>query len=453
MPQRLCFVLMPFGSKPDESGRVVDFDRVYRELIKLAIEAADLDPIRADEETSGGIIHKPMYERLMLCDYAVADLPTANANVFYELGIRHGIRPYSTVLVFAQGLRLPFDVAPLRGLPYRLDRFGAPEAVAQDRDALAERLRSCRNPAEDSPLFQLVRDWPAAGHRATENRQVSRAGGLFASRQEAARRGASRRHRSGARGRKRARYRHRRPGDRRRSVPVLSGGGGLGQHDPVGRRHGADARAHHHDPRATGIRAQPDRAPRRGRNAPADRDRRAGRQQRDQRIVGRAYKDRWEDALKTGRAIEARGWLRNSIDAYVAGYTADIRDAYPGVNAVTLMEMEQPVSERQAELLPAVRLAVKNRLATNAADYWDHATLLELSVLADDRRAAEQALGDALAAVREPWEPKTTARNLRLIREVRTGRGGDVAWIAEIEAELGRAQERAAVAGGERGGQ
>eukprot|EP01031_Cornospumella_fuschlensis_P049371 gene49371-60437_t len=32
---------------------------------------------------TGGLIHKPMYERLILCEFAVADLTTANANVFY----------------------------------------------------------------------------------------------------------------------------------------------------------------------------------------------------------------------------------------------------------------------------------------------------------------------------------------------------------------------------------
>ena len=69
--------------------------------------AAGLEPIRADEELLGGIVHKPMFERLILCDYAVADLTTANANVFYELGIRHALRPYSTVLLFAQGPACP----------------------------------------------------------------------------------------------------------------------------------------------------------------------------------------------------------------------------------------------------------------------------------------------------------------------------------------------------------
>src|SRR3982751_3566418 len=130
MPNDLCFVLMPFGKKPDVSGTLVDFDAVYHDLIAPAIREAELEPIRADEEMSGGIIHKPMFERLILSRYAIADLTTANANVFYELGIRHAARPGSTILFSAAGRgQLPFDVAPLRAIPYRLDGSGAPADV------------------------------------------------------------------------------------------------------------------------------------------------------------------------------------------------------------------------------------------------------------------------------------------------------------------------------------
>src|SRR3984893_14949850 len=118
MPKPLCFVLMPFGQKTDAVGVMVDFDAVYRDLIMPAIEESGMEPLRADEESGGGIIHKPMFERLILCEYAVADLTTANANVFYELGLRHAVRPWSTVLLFAEGGRLPFDVALLRGIAY-----------------------------------------------------------------------------------------------------------------------------------------------------------------------------------------------------------------------------------------------------------------------------------------------------------------------------------------------
>ena len=88
----LCFVLMPFGKKNISAGQTVDFDAIYSTLIQPAIAAAGMEPLRADEEAVGGMIHKPMYERLILCDFAVADLTGANANVFYELGLRHGVR-------------------------------------------------------------------------------------------------------------------------------------------------------------------------------------------------------------------------------------------------------------------------------------------------------------------------------------------------------------------------
>src|SRR5512135_589729 len=159
-PDPLCFVLMPFGRKSDPTGASVDFDAVYEQWIAPAIRAAELEPIRADEEMTGGIVHKPMFERLILCEYAVADLTFANANVFYELGVRHAVRPCSTLLIFAAGTRLPFDVELDRGLPYSLDPAGAPLDIDVARQRLTDRLVAARDAAVDSPLFQLVEGFP-----------------------------------------------------------------------------------------------------------------------------------------------------------------------------------------------------------------------------------------------------------------------------------------------------
>src|SRR5690349_25153006 len=123
---------MPFGVKPDGQGGSVDFDAVYERLLRPAIQEAELEPLRADEELVGGLIHKPMYERLILADYAVVDLTTANANVFYELGVRHAVRPYSTVLVCADVKRTPFDLAPDRVIPYALGDSGHPADPTND---------------------------------------------------------------------------------------------------------------------------------------------------------------------------------------------------------------------------------------------------------------------------------------------------------------------------------
>jgi hypothetical protein len=104
--QPLCFVLMPFGSKPDPGGGPdIDFNSIYRQAIKPGIADADMFPVRADEEKLGGIIHKAMFERLLICDFAVADLTTSNPNVMYELGIRHAARPRTTLTIYAASTR------------------------------------------------------------------------------------------------------------------------------------------------------------------------------------------------------------------------------------------------------------------------------------------------------------------------------------------------------------
>ena len=138
-------------------------------------------------------------------------------------------------------------------------------------------------------------------------------------------------------------------------------------------------------------------------------------------------------------SIEEAG-LEKAMDAYLHGFEADWRDAYPGINTVTLMEIKEPPHPRRERLIPVVTYTVERRIASGKADYWDFATLVELMVLAKDQQRAFDALGKALAAVREIWEPETTARNLRLIREAREHRNEAEAWCTEIEDAL---EERA----------
>ena len=132
----------------------------------------------------------------------------------------------------------------------------------------------------------------------------------------------------------------------------------------------------------------------------------------------------------------ADGALEQAIETYRQGFEADWRDAYPGVNAVTLMELKEPPDPARHELLPVVRYAVERRIAAGAPDYWDWATAVELSVLASDKDAAMAALRRAVSLIREVWEPETTARNIRLIREARDRRGTAESWLATVEEEL-----------------
>ena len=128
--------------------------------------------------------------------------------------------------------------------------------------------------------------------------------------------------------------------------------------------------------------------------------------------------------------------LDQAIEAYVKGFEADWRDAYPGVNAVTLMEIKEPPDPRRTKIIPVVKYAVDRRIAAGKPDYWDYATRLELAILAKDKDSAIESVSTALPLLREPWEAETTIRNLRLIREARERRQDIAEWTKEMEQAL-----------------
>jgi len=438
MPRPLCFVLMPFGKKPGAGGAAIDFDAVYHDLIRPAIEAAELLPVRADEEQAGGLIHKPMFERLILCEYAVADLTTANANVFYELGVRHAVKPATTVLLFAaDGPRLPFDVAPLRSLPYGLGPDGRPSAAERDGATLTELLNAAKAGAVDSPVYQLVDGFPDVQHIKTdvfrerveysasvkERLAIARGQGVGAVRAIEEGLGALDRAEAGV------------------LVDLLLTYRGVSAWSEMIRL----AEAIPEPLRRTPL-VQEQLAfalNRAGRGEEAERAllgviAARGPSSETYGLLGRVYKDRWEAALQKGDNILARGLLDKAVAAYAKGFEADWRDAYPGINAVTLMTLKNPPDPRADALIPVVRYAVERKIAAGKPDYWDYATRLELAVLGQDEVGTLEALATALPVIRERWEPETTARNLRLIREARDARAEAVPWAKAIEDELAR---------------
>jgi hypothetical protein len=76
-------------------------------------------------------------------------------------------------------------------------------------------------------------------------------------------------------------------------------------------------------------------------------------------------------------------------------FEADWRDAYPGINAVTLMELKDPPDPQREQLLPVVAYAVERRIAAGKPDFWDFATRLELAVLAKDKDHTVRRCGHA----------------------------------------------------------
>jgi O-acetyl-ADP-ribose deacetylase (regulator of RNase III) len=152
---RTCFVIMPFGKKADRDGQELDFDLVYRDVIQEPLETLGLTYERCDDIQKAGLIHQDMFHHIAWDDVAIVDITTLNANVFYELGARHALRPGVTVLIRHRGTTpVPFNISGLRVIEYPAENG----SYRESRDAIrrfVEQGLKCAEP--DSPIFALAR--------------------------------------------------------------------------------------------------------------------------------------------------------------------------------------------------------------------------------------------------------------------------------------------------------
>lgn len=157
--QGRCFVVMGFGTKTDyATGRKLDLNKSYRLLIKPVVEEKGLICIRADEIRHSGSIDVPMYKELLKADVVIADLSTANVNAFYELGIRHALRPHTTIVISEDKLAYPFDLNHIKITSYtHLGEGIEYEEVERFRKVLGETLQAVLDTKDpDSPVYTYL---------------------------------------------------------------------------------------------------------------------------------------------------------------------------------------------------------------------------------------------------------------------------------------------------------
>lgn len=159
--RKVCFVSMPFGEKVDfETGRKLNMDATYRSMIKPAVEEAGFECVRADEIVHSGNINVPLYKQLLEADVVISDLSTSNPNVFYELGVRHALRPYTTIIISEEKFRVPFDIHSIKIFTYKHlgDDIGYSEArrfTAALKDVIT--AASEQTPRQnDSPVYMFL---------------------------------------------------------------------------------------------------------------------------------------------------------------------------------------------------------------------------------------------------------------------------------------------------------
>ena len=172
MPDPVAFVVMPFRRKP--TGRTekhvpaeVDFDALWERVYQPVLGDLGYRAVRADRD-AGALIINQMIQRLAIADVVVADITLANANVYYEIGIRHAAKDRGCVLIAADWARPVFDLDQMRQLRFPLSDGNVEngKAVQAAVDALRTDLMGLVQGV--SPVFEAVPGFPDS-----DSRQVS----------------------------------------------------------------------------------------------------------------------------------------------------------------------------------------------------------------------------------------------------------------------------------------
>ncbi len=440
-----AFVAMPFGTKQGPDGQPVDFNRVYSELIRPALEAAGLTAFRADEETRAGDIRVDMFQELLIADLVVVDITVDNPNVWYELGVRHALRARGVVLISGGQASKAFDVYTDRKLRYGLRDGGPdPEALEADRQRLCEMITDTMESwhgRKMSPVYQLIPnlvepDWRSlrVGHfrefweaydaweaRITQARRRGRVGDMLVLADEAPV--------SAFRANAwiRAGKALRRIGHYAFALEQLDKGLAIEPNDIGGLREKGmclqrlalrGERGFEIDMARSHYRAML-------KSDPKDAETWA--------LLGRVEKDAWTscwrlpDSPPEQRIADARyedALLRAAIACYETAFRADPKHYYSGINALTLMHLYQHLTgaDSYRETLEVMAGAV--RFAAECEEdaehlYWARASLGDLQVLDGTPQSTEAAYKDAVAINRDNWFALDSSREqLLLLREL-----------------------------------
>jgi hypothetical protein len=142
-----CFVIGPFGEENSDTRKWSD--HLLKDVIAPLAKKFGYEAKRSLEHARTRDITSDLISKLILADLVVADLTFANANVYYELAVRHAIGlPF--IHVIQNGQRLPFDIANLDVLPF---------PTRQDGDLVLPDAPRCIKKLEQ--YFVAVRDGTA----------------------------------------------------------------------------------------------------------------------------------------------------------------------------------------------------------------------------------------------------------------------------------------------------
>lgn len=453
-----CFVITSFGQKENLNDlrakytegnknpvQKIDFDKIYEELVKPAIEKAELEPLIEREEKSFGSIHKTMYEKIILCEFCIADLTNLNPNAYFELGMRYAVKPFTTIPIIASShFPLPFDVGPDRTFAYQVDKDFNLLDKENDIEKLAGILINAKQGRNtDSPLYDMINGISFQNSVAHEKTDVFREKVqydevikkelAYARNVMDADKSKLKQLRIDAINKVVEKYKPLENIETAVLIDIMISYRNIEafnemmafikelpryvfdtvmvqeQYAFVLNRNGGKAK-----PADEVMINEAENVLRK-----LETDGKASSESYG--IWGRIYKDKFERAYQTRSTGEAKVYLKNALKYYEKGFDSDPRDAYPGVNYVTCLEI-LGFTDKALRLLPAVEFAVNAKMKRKEPDYWDYATLLELTVIENKLDVAEEFFYEAKPLAVESWMMGTTKANLSKILNFRKER-------------------------------
>ncbi len=151
--EKRCFVIMPFGEEGTEEHE--RNWKIYFQIIKPVVTACGYIAKRADElEYLGNITHD-IIEWLYQSQLVIADLSGKNANVFYELGVRHALLRAGTIPIMRKGEKPPFDIANYRTIFYSIELDG-PASLQQKLKNRIQAFESQQENRCDNPVHETL---------------------------------------------------------------------------------------------------------------------------------------------------------------------------------------------------------------------------------------------------------------------------------------------------------
>lgn len=154
--KKICFVIIGYGKKKDyRRGIEIDLDRTFEHIIEPVFTGLGFKCLRAADIDHSGSIDEIIYSNIYSADFVVADISTLNANVLYELGVRHGVKKNTTIIIADSTIDYPFDLSHISIEKYN---HGGSYIDVKDAKDIQERLikktkELLKNQKTDSPLY------------------------------------------------------------------------------------------------------------------------------------------------------------------------------------------------------------------------------------------------------------------------------------------------------------